>query len=90
MPMKRIFRTAQRPAQRAAGYALIGLGSALGVTTLPGGDLLAGCGGAVLMPADSGFRRWVRERRRSWKWLDSTLNRVGHAVPGALGRYLVR
>lgn len=90
MPMKHIFRSAYRPAQRAAGYALIGLGSVLAVTPLPAGLLLAGIGAAILIPADSGFRRWVRERRRSWKWLDSTLNRIGHVVPGALGRYLVR
>ncbi|MBO6764479.1 hypothetical protein [Maricaulis sp.] len=90
MPMKRIFRTAHRPAKRAAGYALIGLGSVLAITPLPAGILLAGVGAAILIPADSGFRRWVRERRRSSKWLDGTLNRIGHAAPGSLGRYLIR
>ena len=90
MPMKRIFRTAHRPAKRAAGYALIGLGGILAVTPLPAGILLAGAGAAILMPLDSGFRRCVRERRRNWKWLAGTLNRIGHAVPGSLGRYLIR
>lgn len=90
MPFKRIFTKAHRPAKRAAGYALIGLGGILAITPLPAGILLAGAGAAILMPLDSGFRRWTREQRRRWKWLDSALNRIGQVVPGSLGRYLVR
>jgi hypothetical protein len=85
-----LLRAVARTTTRVAGYSLIGVGGVLALSPLPTGAVLMGVGAAVLIPTDRGFRNWLRDRRRRWDWLDTSLHHVGKRTPGRFGRYLRR
>jgi len=72
-----------------AGLLLL-IGAISMVTPIPGGTLLLGVGGALLICTSETAARWVMRRRSGNKWLDTGMrwmeDRLGKWISDALQR----